>query len=380
MSRLTFVPAAANTGKVARIVMGIRLVATLCFSCLVWAAMAQSGSDRCDAALLPQITIAQLSTTERVAYLSLITESNYEQARSSGALNIIIEGLPVGASFQQFDERRRQFLSETRLRIDRSEARAMFRQSLTDSQLAAWTSCMTSDVPGVRIVMRSDNEEGVTAEVHYVEAAGRSKRFHASVTGGRAVGGRGATAFVLDHGGSHGILLMRQNLAAKIRVLVNGPNMTDTAVSLPPPATPPPPPPPPACEQPILLSRNAPVTADRFPDAAFLITDGTDRNWNSLASAPQKIEIDLGGPRRVRHINFNPEQTPAGFTQHRITGRKPDGTSLLLGEANGNTISGGIFTVLVAPPMGDGVRFIRVETVSSPSSVSWREIEIFGCQ
>jgi len=337
---------------------------------------AQSGSDRCDASLLPQITNISWSITERVAYLSLVTESNYEEARASGALNIIIDDLPIGASYQQFDQKRRQYMSMQHLNYDRSEARAIFRQSLSPAQLAAWTSCMNSDVPGVRIILRDDDAEGAAAEVHYVEAPGRSKRFRVSVNGGNLAPGSPAS-FRIAHGGSQGVLLKRGGQQSKIKLQVNGPNMTDTAVSLPPA---PPTPTPADCTEISLLSAHAPVTASRFSEQAAAVTDGTPANWNALASPTQHVEIDLGGARRIRYITLNPEQTPSGYTQHRMTGRRPDGTEVVLGTYNGNTISGGLFTVLVPRAVGDGVRFVRVETVTSPSSVSWREIEVFGCQ
>jgi hypothetical protein len=357
------------------------LIVTLMFFTMVRAVAAADGSDQCDGALLPQITIASSSVSERVAYLSLITEGNYEQARAGGALNVIIEDLPIGASYQQFNEKRRQYYSRQSLNYDRSQARAMFRQSLTDAQLGAWTSCMTSDVPGVRIILRSDDKEGAEAEVHYIESPGRSKNFTVTVAGGYALGGVSAKSFTLDHGGAKGILLKRSTPSSKLKILVNGRNMTDTAVSLPPPKkiTPP------VyqdCSTVALLSNHAPATASSNNGGAGAVTDDQRNpgNWNANAGAPQWVEIDLGGPKRVRHINLNPEQTPAGYTQHRLYGRRPDGTMILLGEYNANTISGGVFTVVVDPRSGDNVRSLRVETISSPSSVSWREIEIYGCQ
>jgi len=343
--------------------------------------MAAAGSDRCDSALLPQITVSSSSTSERAAYLSLITESNYEQARAGGALNIVIDDLPIGASYEQFNEKRRNYLSQQHFTYNRSEARALLRQSLLADQLQAWTSCMTSDVPGVRILLSDDDKDGVAAEVHYVEASGRSKQFQFSVAGGYVIGSPASTSFILAHGGSKGFIVKRATKTSRIRFLVNGSNMTDSAISLPPP---PPPPPLPwrDCQQVSLLSAHAPVTALVENPSAGAITDGnTDPgNWNCLCRAPQWIEIDLTGPRRVRYISLNPEQTPGGYTQHRIYGKRPDGTQVFLGEYNGPTISGGIFTVLVDPRVGDNVRFVRVETISSPSAVSWREIEVYGCQ
>lgn len=343
-------------------------------------AAAPEGSDRCDSALLPQITISSAATSERAAYLSLVSESNYEQSRAGGALNIILEDLPIGASYEQFDEKRRTYLSHQRMTFARQEARALLRQGLSEAQLQAWQSCMTADVPGVRIVLREDDIDGVSAKVHYVEAAGRTKRFRLTVRGGELEGGKRAKTFTLSHGGSIGFDVLRETPTTKIRITVNGRNMTDSSVSLSLPSE--------VvvdpwkdCDQIALLSAGAPATASSESQSAGAATDGdiSPGNWNSKGFPPQWIEIDLSGPRRIRHVSLNPEQSPSGFTQNRVYGLRPDGTRLLLSEYNASTISGGIFTVIVDPRVGDDIRAIRVETISGPSWVSWREIEVYGC-
>src|SRR5688572_12141889 len=106
------------------------------------AALAQSGSDRCDASLLPQITVYTERISENLAYLALIDETNYEQERKGGKLGIILDGLPVNASYDQFSEHRRAYASRHQVNYTREEARALFRQQLSPEQLKAWTMCM----------------------------------------------------------------------------------------------------------------------------------------------------------------------------------------------------------------------------------------------
>ncbi|MDX1998442.1 MAG: discoidin domain-containing protein [Thermoanaerobaculia bacterium] len=338
-------------------------------------------SDRCDAALLPQISIESSTTEVKIAWLSLVTEDNYEQAKAGGGLNIILEGLPIGASYQQFSEKRREFLSRQELQFEKAEARARFSQSLSPAQLEAWTTCMTSDKPGVRILLKTQSDREVAAEVFYLEAPGRSKRFRLSVTGGQLAGSAASSRIRLNHGGTAGVLIQRKDPQAKITLQVNGRNMTDTVVSLPKPETPPPPR---DCTEISLLSAKATATASRNPGGAPNVTDGCHDSscaWNSMGPAPAWIQIDLGGQRRVRQIVVNPEQTPAGATQHRITGwGEANQTPLLLAELNTVTISGGLTTIVIAGNTGDGIRFVRIETVASPSWVAWREIEVRGCR
>ncbi len=199
-------------------------------------ALARDGSERCDSALLPQISVEQLSLSERIAYLSLIDESNYDKAKTSGSLKILMPDLPVTANYSQFAEHRRTFSSQTRFTYQRNEARSVFRQSLEPYQLAAWRDCMTSTEPGVRIMLTNDDADGAAAKVSYSEGPGRKRSFVASVTGGSIAG---SSRFSLDHGGSETILLKRRSQSSSIRLVVNGQGMTDSAVSLAPSITPP---------------------------------------------------------------------------------------------------------------------------------------------
>jgi hypothetical protein len=69
-------------------------------------------------------------------------------------------------------------------------------------------------------------------------------------------------------------------------------------------------------------------------------------------------------------------QFPDGYTIHRVFGRAAGGApDQLLHEFSGFTRSGDVLEY--APPAAwKDVRFVRVETVSSPSSAAWREIEL----
>jgi hypothetical protein len=71
------------------------------------------------------------------------------------------------------------------------------------------------------------------------------------------------------------------------------------------------------------------------------------------------------------------DQFPAGFTRHRVFGRASGGAESLLAELAGDTAAGQWLER--SPPHGwSGVRYVRVETVESPSWVAWREIQVFG--
>lgn len=101
--------------------------------------------------------------------------------------------------------------------------------------------------------------------------------------------------------------------------------------------------------------------------------------WNSGGGPVQWIEIDLGAEYSLSEIRLTISQYPEGQTVHQIKG-KGAGTGnqlILLHTFDGNTRDG---DELVFKPESliTGIRYIRVETVASPSWVSWREIEVIG--
>jgi hypothetical protein len=98
--------------------------------------------------------------------------------------------------------------------------------------------------------------------------------------------------------------------------------------------------------------------------------------WSAGALAPQWVEVDLGSPQAVRRVRLHVGQLPAGFTLHRVYGRKSAGaTERLLHEFAGFTQDGAVLEQAPPEPWQE-VGFVRVETLTSPSLVGWREVEI----
>jgi len=97
--------------------------------------------------------------------------------------------------------------------------------------------------------------------------------------------------------------------------------------------------------------------------------------WNSGGFPIQWIEVDLGADYNLREIRLTTSQYPEGVTIHRVSGRDASGEFHELTTFEGTTVDGQ--TLIFAPPQPvQAIRFIRVETVSSPSWVAWREIEV----
>jgi len=129
------------------------------------------------------------------------------------------------------------------------------------------------------------------------------------------------------------------------------------------------------------LAYGKPVTASAFlpdqkPEMAVDENEGTQ--WNAGAHAPQWIEIDLQGTFRITEIRLLVAQYPAGATVHRIQVRTANSTVYTaVHEFSGATNEGDWLVFTLTAPL-ENVRTIRVETVSSPSWVAWKEIRVSG--
>jgi hypothetical protein len=98
--------------------------------------------------------------------------------------------------------------------------------------------------------------------------------------------------------------------------------------------------------------------------------------WGAGGSPPQWIEIDLGTVRTIQEIDLLVGQFPEGDTHHRLLLAGADGVFALVAEFQGFTAQGDALSFVPAAPVD--ARFVRVETVSSPSWVAWPEIHVYA--
>ena len=127
------------------------------------------------------------------------------------------------------------------------------------------------------------------------------------------------------------------------------------------------------------IALKGPVTASGTalpgnPPAAAV--DGLSTTWWTGGPTPQWIEVDLGADTRVARVALLISQTPAGYTLHRVRGRTQAGAWRSLHEFAGVTADSQTLEVTLAQPWPE-VRYIRIESVESPSWVGWRELEVF---
>lgn len=115
-----------------------------------------------------------------------------------------------------------------------------------------------------------------------------------------------------------------------------------------------------------------------FPVA--MAVDGNENNWwGSGAFAPQWIQIDLGANYVITEVRLLPSQSPTGKTVHRILvkGLATNHEYVLLRTFEEVTRDSK-WLIFKTPEPLQGIRYIKIESTSSPSWISWREIEVIA--
>jgi hypothetical protein len=129
----------------------------------------------------------------------------------------------------------------------------------------------------------------------------------------------------------------------------------------------------------IALGKRATASSEAQYPASYAVDGLAETFWGAGDFPPQSIEIDLGAAHSIRRIRLITAQLPAGYTDHLVwvRGPSPGDRVRLLHEFAGETTDGEALEYAPAEPV-TGVRYIRVETLTSPSWVAWREVEVFA--
>lgn len=128
------------------------------------------------------------------------------------------------------------------------------------------------------------------------------------------------------------------------------------------------------------LALGKPVRVSRFAGdgPGGLAVDGLNSTfWQSGAGPTQWIEVNLEQPFTVQAIRLFTSQYPDGDTVHQLFVAGADHNLTLVYEFKGFTRGDQLLEYIPPEPLV-GIQFVRVRTISSPSFVSWKEIEIQG--
>lgn len=124
------------------------------------------------------------------------------------------------------------------------------------------------------------------------------------------------------------------------------------------------------------VARFKPVTASCAEEWASHAVDANFRwHWACTTYAPQWIEVDLEGAFDIVEMRLGVEMTPNGVAHHEVYYYR-DGEWELVVDINEYLDDE---TWLVYPFESPilGVSRVRIETLSSPSWVAWKEIEMY---
>ena len=129
------------------------------------------------------------------------------------------------------------------------------------------------------------------------------------------------------------------------------------------------------------LAYGKPVTASRsLPEEppTNAVDDNAGSQWTAGAGPVQWIQIDLEGSYRVTEIRLLVAQYPAGNTVHHVQARSSsNGVFETLYEFTGSTSDNDWLEFEPDAPL-DHVSQIRIQTITSPSWVAWKEIQVYG--
>ena len=128
------------------------------------------------------------------------------------------------------------------------------------------------------------------------------------------------------------------------------------------------------------LALTSTVSASRWlgSNPTALAVNGIGGDWWSAgAFAPQWIEIDLGQPATVRLIRLVASQSPRGETRHEVHAGAEHGNLTLVHTFQGVTDDLQVLEFRPETPL-ENVRYVRITTRTSPSWISWREIEVIA--
>ena len=127
------------------------------------------------------------------------------------------------------------------------------------------------------------------------------------------------------------------------------------------------------------LALNKPTSSsNNLPEepSSNAVDGNINTQWGSGDGPPQWIEIDLGSEQTVAQIALVVAQFPVGETQHEILTKGSTGNFTLQHEFRQSTSDNDRLIWEPTSALSD-IRYIRINSIASPSWISWKEIEVY---
>jgi hypothetical protein len=195
----------------------------------------------CAVALAPDVTILNSSSSLKHAWVRLITEKTYEaaktQIKASGSIELLnLIGGSTDNSYEQFNEKRRDYLNLDKGEYQEDRMISIFRQTLPPQAGEHFVECVRIALTGSSGLHAWFSEESSSSAILHVKFRGSpntSVSFRLSATGGT-----GAPAIAhLPHDGETQFNIKRTAEDPQIRIVLNSTNpagLSDSAISVRP--------------------------------------------------------------------------------------------------------------------------------------------------
>lgn len=105
---------------------------------------AQSFVSECAASLKPDTSKLLQNYALRIAYLDNIDQENYEKSKHNANISVLLDGIPVGASYSDFDEARKSFKQRIGYSLANSVDTDLTQTVLSANAVSAFSECVKS--------------------------------------------------------------------------------------------------------------------------------------------------------------------------------------------------------------------------------------------
>lgn len=354
-----------------------------------------SAQQDCDAVLIPDVRLESMSRSQRLAWLKLVSWTEFKektQNLTTAGQYYAISGSLDANSFEQW---KADYLEQQQYDYDDAETRSVFHSGLTKDQAQSWLLCKVADKPGVYGVLRnfSETDRKATLQVLYQSAPSRKAKIVVTADGATFGGKATSKSFTLSHRATKNVVITRAGRERGI-VAINAYNGGDQESSadvvfpapVPPPVAGPIPPVEFSCANPTNLARAAMATASRFAGSAGNAIDGGPANWNALAYTwdlgPRAIwlKLTLPAPSLVTAIKIDPEQNYLARHITQVDAFYSGGSQRPIAVFDDSGRSGDVAEKSVDRGAGLNITEVKVLAIQWDGSVSFREIEVWGCR
>jgi hypothetical protein len=132
----------------------------------------------------------------RYSFLSVVNQSNFEELKKKGAIEVAMKGIPFNGSYEDFERRKAEFFSSTRLDVDAQQTFGLLSHAIPPDSYAAAKDCIdkVTTEGGVRVAYIINTKDTTAIRVRFNPGRVTGATVEVSVSGGRIMrDGRVAT-------------------------------------------------------------------------------------------------------------------------------------------------------------------------------------------